>query len=228
EAAVQTALAKGVVVVAAAGNTGKTETVYPAAYNGVIAVAGIDTTGNRFTSSTTGPYIAVAAPGDGNVTGADRDGNLYLRDDKGGTSFAAALVSGTVALIRARYPSLTPAQVARRLMDTADAPPGGRNEEVGAGVVNPYRAVATILANQHTGLPQPAANLAQSSSRTVGSARTRTAALVIALIGMLTAFVMVVVVPLVRHLARGSSSAAPTRRSGRRHRPAASPVPVQA
>ena len=219
EAAVQNAIAKGVVVVAAAGNTGRAESTYPAAYAGVIAVAGIDINGVRVSSSTTGPYISVAAPGDGNVTGADRDGNLYLRDDKGGTSFAAALVSGTVALIRARYPNLSPAQVTRRLMDTADAPPGGRNEEVGAGIVNPYRAVATILANQDTVLPQPRANLAQSSSRTVGSARTRTAALIIAVIGVLAAFVMVAVVPLVRQLARSAgTSEAAQRSAGRRRR----------
>jgi membrane-anchored mycosin MYCP len=218
EASVQNALAKGVVVVAAAGNTGRADTIYPAAYPGVIAVAGVDVNGARVSSSTTGPYVSVAAPGDGNVVGADRDGNKYLRDDKGGTSFAAALVSGTVALIRARYPSLSPAQVARRLMDTADTPPSGRNNEVGAGVVNPYRAVATILANQDTSLPKPAANLAQASSRTVGSARIRTTALIIAVLGMLAAFVMVVVVPLVRQVGRaasGSTANAPAGGPGR-------------
>ena len=225
EAAVKDALAKGVVVVAAAGNTGRAEQVYPAALPGVIAVAGVDVDGNHVSSSSTGSFISVAAPGDANVAGAARDGTGYLRDDKGGTSFAAALVSGTVALIRARFPTLTPAQVARRLMATADAPPGGRNDEVGAGVVNPYRAVATILANEDTVLPSPKTRLAEPTSRTIDNAHTRTIAIVIAVLGLLAAFVMTVVVPLVRGLARAASAGSPNpspaggRAAGRRRAP---------
>src|SRR6185369_16552560 len=225
EAAVKDALAKGVVVVAAAGNTGRAEQIYPAALPGVIAVAGIDIDGNHVSSSSTGSFVSVAAPGDANVAGAARDGTGYLRDDKGGTSFAAALVSGTAALIRARFPNLTPAQVARRLMATADAPPGGRNDEVGAGVVNPYRAVATILANDDTLLPSPKTRLAEPTSRTIDNAHTRTIAIVIAVLGLLAAFVMTVVVPLVRGLARAASAGSPNpspaggRAAGRRRAP---------
>jgi membrane-anchored mycosin MYCP len=219
EDAVKNAIAKGVVVVAAAGNTGNAGTVYPAALPGVIAVAGIDINGNRVSSSTTGSYVSIAAPGDGNVAGAARDGTGYLRDDKGGTSFAAALVSGTAALVRARYPNLTPAQVARRLTATADAPPGGRNNEVGSGVVNPYRAVATILANEDTVLPSPRAHLAETASQTIDNAHTRTIALVTAALGLVAAFVMIVVVPLVRGLSRtAAESPAPPKTRGRRRR----------
>jgi len=42
-----------------------------------------------------------------------------------GTSFATPFVSGAAALVRAEYPKLTPAQVASRLLATADPAPGG-------------------------------------------------------------------------------------------------------
>ena len=49
------------------------------------------------------------------------------------------------ALVRAAHPELTPADVAYRLTRTADNPPDGHNAEVGYGVVNPYRAVTSLL-----------------------------------------------------------------------------------
>ncbi len=145
--AVRYALDKGVVLVAAAGNRSEDQqnlTAYPAAYPGVIAVAGVDEQGGHVGSSVSGDYVDVAAPGL-NIVGPAPGGDGYLSVPQGGTSFAAAYVSGVVALVRSAHPDLTPDQVADRLIRTADSPPGGHDAEVGHGVVNPYRAVSDLL-----------------------------------------------------------------------------------
>ncbi|WP_307871697.1 type VII secretion-associated serine protease mycosin [Micromonospora sp. U21] len=162
EAAVKNALAKRVVLVAAAGNRQEQQqekTAYPAAYEGVIAVAGVDEQGGHVGTSVSGTYVDVAAPGL-NIVGPAPGGDGYRAEPTGGTSFAAAYVSGVAALVRAAYPNLDPQQVADRLERTADNPPDGHNAEVGYGVVNPYRAVSSLLGTRTDppagALPAPA------------------------------------------------------------------------
>jgi type VII secretion-associated serine protease mycosin len=138
--AIQYALAKGVVVVASAGNGGKegNRASYPAAYPGVIAVAAVDRYGNRADFSTSRWYSAVSAPGV-DVVIADPDRHYY---EGWGTSTASAYVSGTAALIRSAYPGLSPAQIKEVLEDTTrDAPSGGRSDEVGTGLIDPAAAL---------------------------------------------------------------------------------------
>jgi thermitase len=62
DAAVAYALAKGVIVVAAAGNDGRNESFYPAMDPGVVSVAGIDQNGARYPWSNFGNWVTVAAP----------------------------------------------------------------------------------------------------------------------------------------------------------------------
>jgi len=160
ESAVQYALDRNVVVVAAAGNDGGSDgsgkPAYPAAYDGVIAVAGVDEQGHHVNTSTSGSYVDVAAPG-ADVDGPMPRGGGYARFEAGGTSFAAAYVSGLAALIRATNWELTPEQIAGRIKMTADHPPEGRNDEVGFGVINPYRALAVVSGGVKP--PPPAAAL---------------------------------------------------------------------
>ncbi len=139
--AVQYALAKGVPVVASAGNSGEKgdRISYPAAYPGVIAVAAVDRYGTRASFSTSRWYADVSAPGV-DVVIADPDRHYY---EGWGTSAAAAFTSGTVALVRSAYPHLTPAQIKKLLEDTArDAPAGGRDDATGYGLVDPAAALA--------------------------------------------------------------------------------------
>ncbi|GGM05653.1 type VII secretion-associated serine protease mycosin [Dactylosporangium sucinum] len=147
QAAVARALSRNVIVVAAAGNDGASQTgnqpAYPAAYDGVIAVAGVDENDKHVPTSTTGDFVDVAAPGVRIQGPAPQGGGFGLRSS-GGTSFAAPYVSGTAALLRAYYPTMTAREIADRITSTADHPPAGRDQEVGYGTVNPYRAVATI------------------------------------------------------------------------------------
>ncbi len=157
--AIDDALDQGVVLVAAAGNDGGSDgteqTAYPAAYDGVIAVAGVDRDGHHVNTSTSGAYVDVAAPG-AEVDGPMPQGDGYAHFTKGGTSFATAYVSGLAALIRSADPKLTPAQVADRITATADHPPQGRNDQVGYGVINPYRALTAITGAAKASPPPPA------------------------------------------------------------------------
>ncbi|WP_329387626.1 type VII secretion-associated serine protease mycosin [Streptomyces sp. NBC_01351] len=138
--AVQYALAKGVVVVASAGNGGETgdRVSYPAAYPGVIAVTAVDRRGRKAKFSTRNWYATVSAPGV-DVVIADPDRSYY---EGWGTSAAAAFVSGAAALVKAAHPELSPAQVKKLLEDTAsDSPPGGRDDARGHGMVDPAAAL---------------------------------------------------------------------------------------
>jgi type VII secretion-associated serine protease mycosin len=146
ERSVERAVAADVVVVAAAGNRGGEQdgnpTPYPAAYRGVIGVGAVTADGTRAPYSQHGPYVDLVAMGD-RVTVAARAGGHRVDQ---GTSFATPFVSATVALIRQRFPDLSPAQVEQRLEATADPAPGGaRSDDYGFGLLNPYRAVTQNL-----------------------------------------------------------------------------------
>lgn len=146
--AVRYALDKGVVLVAAAGNESSAEgPAYPAAYDGVLGVAATDRQDKHSDTSTTGQYVDLAAPGK-QISGPSPAGGGYLYSEPGGTSFAAAYVSGVAALVRAYEPTLTPKEVGQRLTETADHPAGIWNPAVGYGVVNPQRAVGALHLNK--------------------------------------------------------------------------------
>lgn len=108
-----------VVVVAAAGNrgSGTTEVGAPATIPGVLTVAGVNKEKKAsFDASSQGITISVAAPSE-QLVGAVPGGGYVLWD---GTSAAAPLVSGLVALVRAAYPNLDAAQVMNRVIESAD------------------------------------------------------------------------------------------------------------
>lgn len=138
--AVGYAQSREAVIVASAGNTdqGDREVLYPAAYPGVIAVSAVDGDGDFSPESVEGPEVALAAPGVKVVTAtAGRDYAFGV-----GTSDAAAIVSGTAALVRAEFPDLDAADVVNRLIRTADGKgPKGRDPRYGFGVVDPVAAL---------------------------------------------------------------------------------------
>lgn len=201
--AVAHALDKGVVVVASAGNRQENREdrpAYPAAYPGVIAVAGIDEQGGHVGSSVSADYVDIAGPGL-NIVGPAPQGPGYRAEPQGGTSFATAYVSGAAALVRAAYPDISPDEVAYRLTRTADNPPDGHNPQVGYGMVNPYRAVTSLLGTR-SGPPLGA--LPPPAPRTDPLERQRTVAIWVAVVGTLLAGVLLTVRPiLVRGRRRG-------------------------
>src|SRR3989440_4075343 len=76
-----------------------------------------------------------------------REGNVINQYYKyvDGTSFAAPIVSSIIACMLEANPRLTPQQVKRILIDTADRLPGVEIDRQGWGVVSPRRAVEFAL-----------------------------------------------------------------------------------
>ncbi|MFP3465911.1 S8 family serine peptidase [Leifsonia sp. SIMBA_070] len=121
--AFQYAFAHDVVIVAAAGNrgSGTSEVGAPATIPGVLTVAGVDRAGKAsFDASAQGITIGVSAPSE-QLVGANPGGG-YVQ--WAGTSGAAPLVAGAVALVRAAHPELKAADVIERVIRTA-RPAGG-------------------------------------------------------------------------------------------------------
>jgi subtilisin family serine protease len=160
-AAVAYALARGVVIVASAGNDGTSSGfapyVYPASFTGVIAVAAVTGAGARAAFSEQNAAVVLSAPGI-DVIGAGPDGGYV---DAAGTSPAAALVSGVAALIRSRYPGLSPALVEQALITTAARRPhGGYSTGTGFGEVD---AVTALAAAARLAAARPAGGLAPAA-----------------------------------------------------------------
>jgi type VII secretion-associated serine protease mycosin len=107
-----------VVIVAAVGNRldGTEQVSAPATVPGVIAVAGVDINANASElSSTSGFTIGVTAPSE-DLVAAYPGGEYRIWS---GTSGAAPIVSGMVALIRSLYPELDAANVVNRVIESA-------------------------------------------------------------------------------------------------------------
>jgi subtilisin family serine protease len=141
KAGVDYALAKGVVVVAAAGNSGAATVTYPAAYPGVIAVAATDRSNAKASYSQYGSQVSVSAPGDA-IYSTIPSGY----DSMSGTSMATPYVSAEAALILQAHPGYSPEEVKALIESSATdlvASPAkqGRDDYTGAGLINPAQAL---------------------------------------------------------------------------------------
>ena len=140
--AIDYAYSRGVVLVAAAGNSQKPEAIFPAAYRKVIAVASTEQNQQRFYQSNFGASIDIGAPG--NVILSTQINNQYRLLT--GTSMASPHVAGVAALLLAKRPTLTHEEVRHILINTTDPVYQEDSDElderfVGAGTVNAERAL---------------------------------------------------------------------------------------
>lgn len=149
--AVQYAVSKNVIVVAAAGNDGQdVSNYYPAAFPQVISVAATTQQDTRANFSNFGDKIVISAPGEGIYSTmwsgtqiAPCLGQAYC--SLSGTSMAAPHVSGLIALMLAKNSSLTPTQVVSFLTSTADdLGPFGRDPQFGYGRINAQKALQAV------------------------------------------------------------------------------------
>ena len=158
--------AAGVLIVAAAGNSASSAPLYPAAYDGVIAVSAVGPDKARAPYSSFGSFVDVAAPG-GNLS-RDLDGDGYVDgvlstggNDAGprinyvypffqGTSMASPHVAGVLALMRAANSQMLPDVVdallaAGELTTPLGNQQGGRTDAFGYGLIDAQKAVAAAL-----------------------------------------------------------------------------------
>ena len=125
-------------------------TVSPAWYDDyVLTVGSVGPDGAPSRFSLAGPWVDVAAPGE-QIVSLDPDGEGLVDTlpavgepmPISGTSYAAPVVSGVAALVRARSPYLTARQVMQRIEDTAHRPAAGWDPVLGHGVVDALAAVS--------------------------------------------------------------------------------------
>jgi subtilisin family serine protease len=141
---VRYALARGVLLVAASGNSGNEERYYPAAHEDVIAVGAVDDSLSPCSFSTRGEHVALCAPGR-DIWTCGLEGYACVS----GTSFAAPFVAAVCALMLAHAQSrawpLDP-QTAREIL-VESARPFARAQGVsgcGAGVLDAAAALTLL------------------------------------------------------------------------------------
>lgn len=138
------AYAKGLLIVAAAGNVGTQNGAgdnveYPARYSSVIAVGALDQNTKRTEFSSTGPSVEVMAPGMYVYSTMRNNGYDYLS----GTSMATPYVAGQLALLKQAYPKLTNKDLRAIMAEEAkDLGKVGRDPLFGHGLiqVSSYKA----------------------------------------------------------------------------------------
>ncbi|MEE9590714.1 MAG: S8 family serine peptidase, partial [Hyphomicrobiaceae bacterium] len=132
---------RGMILVAAAGNNGPDAAfAYPGAEAGVMAVTATDARNRIYDRANRGRYIFAAAPGV-DILAPAAGGGIELVT---GTSFAAALMTGIVALLLEAEPGIGSPEISGRLKNSAkDLGPPGPDPIFGAGLANAARALAT-------------------------------------------------------------------------------------
>jgi hypothetical protein len=159
--------ARGIPVIAAAGNFQQTDPnslIYPASYPGVIAVGNTQADDTIAPSSSNGSWVDVSAPGTNIFSTWDaRDPQLSLNGSTGnynvetGTSMAAPMVAGLVALMKSARPDLTPDEVETILKGTArDLGSTGPDPQFGAGRIDASAAVRAAMSYVRPVPPAPA------------------------------------------------------------------------
>jgi subtilisin family serine protease len=158
--AVEYAAGKGVVIVAAAGNSGASTPFYPAAYPAVLSVGGTNSSDRRYEWSNYGSWVRVAAPGC-NVSPLRGGGYGTFC----GTSSATPVVAGVAGLALSARPRATKAEIEQAIKNAA-TPIGGAVRHgridaartlaalgVGGGSVSSTTASATaegVISRSHT------------------------------------------------------------------------------
>ncbi len=138
ESIVKEAVRRGITVVAAGGNRGRTNsTVYPAVIDGVVGVTAVDRMQRRYQKADKGRFIDIAAPGVDILTLAPQ--GRYQKST--GTSMAAAHLSGVMALLKEYQHNYESSQLNQTAIDLGRR---GRDIEFGNGLVNASAALRQL------------------------------------------------------------------------------------
>jgi len=139
--AIDYAHSRGVIVVAAAGNTGSTDPHYPAYYENVLSVAATDSDDKRAFFSTYGEWVDIAAPGTDILSLSAGGGTT----NKSGTSMSCPYVAGTCGLMLSIYPQMDIERVRWLLMESAEPIYPG---VCASGRLNVYQALQAIVSRK--------------------------------------------------------------------------------
>ncbi len=148
--AVAYALLKGCVIVAASGNWGNEEPVYPAYYPGCISVGSVDKNDNVSYFSSYAKVDVAAPGGDGydNIWSTNNAAPVPGFSEEAGTSFAAPFVSALAAAIIFNKPGISPERVRDIIQHSADdVGEAGYDKKTGWGRINFYRALTGDVAS---------------------------------------------------------------------------------
>lgn len=143
--AVEYAVSRGVIIVAAAGNSASSTPEYPAAFEGVISVGSVDSSLEISSFSNYGSTVDFVAGG--RQVMSTLPGNQY--GYKSGTSQSAGFVSGIVAHVLSQNPVLEMSQVISVLKEsTLDLQSTGRDNQTGYGYVVPPKLQEAMINSQ--------------------------------------------------------------------------------
>lgn len=147
------AQARGIIVIAAAGNFYALQPMYPGAVPSVIDVAATDADGHKLAVSNYGTFVDISAPGDSLLT---YDPYAHAPTAHlSATSAATPVVAAVVTAIRAGWPNLSPAAIDRLIKNTAtplENTNGLYAGDLGAGLIN-IPAIRDALTGAHTPAP---------------------------------------------------------------------------
>ena len=134
--AIEMAIHKGMLVVAAAGNDGEdgSPLSYPASLPHVLTAAATDEQNQPASFSSRSRFVDLAAPGQ-DITVASALDDSWTTD--AGTSFSSPLVAGAAAWVWTVRPELEASQLFEVMRRSAtDIPPAGRDDATGFGLLN--------------------------------------------------------------------------------------------
>ena len=133
--AIARAMSQGVIIVNSAGNNARDDNTSQLGWwSGVVGVSAIGTDGKFTSYSSWGNGVTTAAVG-GPIKARDFDTGADATTT--GTSNSAALVSGFLALARAKWPNATPNQILQLLVATGLNPDKKWNKYTGYGAAAP-------------------------------------------------------------------------------------------
>ena len=143
--AIDYAAQKDIIMIAAVGNGGGTDLVYPATYDSVIGVGSIDNNMNHSQSSRHNESVFVVAPGE-NIFGIDTDDSYSYNS---GTSFSAPMVTATSAIALSIKKDLK-ADALKNLFKNSAVDLGdiGYDEYYGYGIINIGNLVDNMLQDE--------------------------------------------------------------------------------
>lgn len=168
--AVTAARRAGSVIVASTGNEYQTSITQPANCVGVLAVTAHDHRGTNSAWANTGPGTTISAPGERIYSTSNTGVTIPAKDSydhASGTSYAAPHVAGVAALLHQIKPGISPDDVENILTSSARPHPPGtrcsRRGDCGAGLLDAFRAVQTLLPSTTPATSTAAENPAAAS-----------------------------------------------------------------